>query len=235
MSRSLCHDSRFALTKIHTIRVTTLTALLLLAGGCLTQIEPVDSVAPDGNVASNSNSPPEISGSPDAAVMTNDVYSFKPTTRDADGDTLSFSISGNPRWASFNSATGELSGKPFLGDEGVYGQIVISATDGRATSALPSFAIEVTQVALGSMSLFWAAPSENSDGTILTDLAGYNLYYGTSANNYPHSIRIDNPSISTYLVENLLPDTYYVVATSFNAVGVESEFSNMATRTVLSP
>ena len=167
--------------------------------------------------------------------MTNDVYSFRPSAEDADGDAISFSISNKPRWASFNSATGELSGQPLLGDEGVYAQIVISATDGSATSALPSFAIEVTQVALGSMPLSWTAPTENSDGTALTDLAGYNLYYGTSASNYPHRIRIDNPSISTYLVENLLPDTYYVVATSFNAVGVESAYSNMATKTILSP
>jgi len=158
-----------------------------------------------------------------------------PITYDADGDALNFSISGKPQWALFDSATGELSGKTFLGDEGVYGQIIISATDGSATSTLPSFSIEVTQVALGSMSLSWAAPTQNSDGTALTNLAGYNLYYGRSANNYPHRIRINNPSISTYLVENLLPDTYHVVATSFNAFGVESEFSNTATKTVLSP
>ena len=167
--------------------------------------------------------------------MTNDEYSFTPSAEDADGDTISFSISNKPRWASFSSVTGELSGQPLLGDEGVYAQVVISATDGSATSALPSFSIEVTQVGLGSMSLSWTAPTENSDGTQLMDLAGYNLYYGKSENNYSHRIRIDNPSIDTYLIENLLPDTYYIVATSFNAVGVESAFSNMATKAVASP
>ncbi len=203
-----------------------------MASGCLTQSEPVSSVEPDGSVSGQSNSAPRIWGAPDAAVKTNDVYSFTPSADDADGDTISFSISNLPRWASFDSATGELSGQPLLGDEGVYAQIVISATDGSSTSTLPAFSIEVTQVALGSMSLSWTAPSENSDGTALTDLAGYNLYYGKSENNYSNRIHIDNPSITTFLVENLLPDTYYIVATSFNEIGIESAFSNMAIKTV---
>ena len=73
-----------------------------------------------------------------------------------------------------------------------------------------------------------------ADGSVLTDLAGYKLYYGKSAGRYNKSIRIDNPTVSSYLIDNLLPDTYYVVATSFNAAGIESAFSNEAVKTVIS-
>ena len=83
------------------------------------------------------------------------------------------------------------------------------------------------------MTLSWTPPTENSDGTALTNLAGYNIYYGTQQANYPNWIRIDNPSISTYLVENLVPDTYYLVVTSFNSMGIESTYSGVAVKTVV--
>jgi len=84
------------------------------------------------------------------------------------------------------------------------------------------------------MTLSWTPPTQNSDGSVLTDLAGYNIYFGSSQGNYPNRVGIDNQSISTYVIENLLPDTYYVVATSLNSQGVESTYSNVAVKTVAS-
>ena len=43
---------------------------------------------------------------------------------------------------------------------------------------------------------------------------------------------IDNPGLSSYVVENLVPGTYEFVATSINALGVESVYSNSATKVV---
>lgn len=40
----------------------------------------------------------------------------------------------------------------------------------------------------------------------------------------------DNASVTTYIVENLAPGTYEFVATAYNAAGVESGYSNIATR-----
>ncbi|MDH3545876.1 MAG: fibronectin type III domain-containing protein [Gammaproteobacteria bacterium] len=97
---------------------------------------------------------------------------------------------------------------------------------------MPNFSITVTEIGLGSMTLSWTAPTENTDGTPLTDLAGFNIYYGQSQGSYPNRIRIDNPSIDTYVVGNLLPNTYYAVATSFNTAGIESAYSNVAVKTV---
>jgi hypothetical protein len=82
------------------------------------------------------------------------------------------------------------------------------------------------------MSLSWTAPTQNDDGSALTDLAGYKIYYGTAPGNYTQQIRIDNLSVTTDLIENLLPKTYYIVATAFNSAGVESSYSSMATKTV---
>ena len=192
------------------------------------------SAGPGTDGASSANSAPTISGSPHSAVFAGDEYSYTPSASDADGDALTFSVSNLPRWASFSTTTGRLYGQALLGDIGVYDAIQISVSDGTNTTALPDFSITVTEVALGSMSLSWTAPTENTDGTALTDLGGFKLYFGTSVGNYPNSVRIDNPSINTYLVENLLPDTYYIVATSFNTAGIESSYSNFAVKTVAS-
>ena len=214
-----------------------LLAPLFMFSGCLESTKPPnpDLAGGSGNAGgSNSNQAPTISGSPDLAIMTGDTYAFTPVARDADGDPLTFSIQNKPGWASFSSTTGRLSGQTSLGHTGVYDNIRISVSDGKTTASLSAFSITVTQVALGSMTLSWTAPVENTDGTALMDLAGFKIYFGRSPGSYSNQIRIDNPSVDTYLVENLLPDTYYVVATSFNAFGVESQFSNVAIKIVTS-
>ena len=49
------------------------------------------------------NRAPAISGTPPTSVTAGQAYSFQPTASDADGDTLAFSITGRPSWASFNT------------------------------------------------------------------------------------------------------------------------------------
>lgn len=84
----------------------------------------------------------------------------------------------------------------------------------------------------GSVTLSWQPPTQNSDGTPLVDLAGYNIYFGTSSNSYDVQIQVDNPGLSTYVVDNLDPATYYFAATSFNAAGIESGFSGEVVKVV---
>ena len=178
------------------------------------------------------NSAPTISGTPATSINEGNLYSFVPTANDADGDTLTFSISGQPVWASFDTSTGQLSGTPSAADVGVYSNIVISVSDGTDSASLPAFSITVNAISLGSVSLSWTAPTENEDGTLLEDLAGFKLYWGTTPGSYPDSVTIDNPTVTTYLVENLSPGTYEFVATAYNSAGVESQYSGTATKIV---
>ncbi len=179
-----------------------------------------------------SNTPPQISGDPPSSVNEGQSYSFTPSASDADGDTLTFSISGLPSWSSFDASTGRLHGTPVAADVGVYSNIVISVSDGQASDSLPAFEISVEAISLGTATLSWTAPTHNEDGTLLTDLAGYRLYWGTTSGNYPNSVTINNPTVTTYLVENLSPGTYEFVATSFNAAGIESRYSGSAMKVV---
>jgi hypothetical protein len=183
-------------------------------------------------VADDSNSAPSISGSAATQVTAGNDYGFTPTTNDADGDALTFSISGLPRWASFNASSGRLSGTPQSGDVGTYSNIVITVTDGTESASLAPFSVVVIAVASSSVTLSWTAPTENDDGSPLTDLDGYKIYWGTTPGSYPESVIIDNESITTYVVENISPGTYEFVATSFNQAGVESRYSHPVTKVV---
>ncbi|MBM0103342.1 outer membrane beta-barrel protein [Steroidobacter sp. S1-65] len=91
---------------------------------------------------------PVISGTPATSVMERNAYSFIPSASDADvgiGGNLTFSIVNMPIWATFNTATGRLSGTPPRGSAGTYAGIVISVSDDDgSTDSLPAFSIQVT-------------------------------------------------------------------------------------------
>jgi len=210
------------------VRSAALAAALLLSG-CLSESE-TSLVSP--SPGDTSNRAPIISGNPANAVMIGNTYNFTPTASDPDGDTLTFSIGNRPSWATFDSATGRLFGTPTLADVGQYANVQISVSDGAATASLSAFAVDVTQVATASTTLSWTAPTRNDDGSMLSDLAGYKIYYGRSSGNYSNEIRITNPSITTYVVDNLSADTYFFSATAFNAAGTESRFSTEIVKAV---
>ena len=92
---------------------------------------------------SDENHPPTITGTPSQIAVQDTLYSFTPAANDPDGDTLSFSITNKPDWASFDSQTGELSGTPSTADLGSFSNIVISVTDGIEGVSLQAFAIQV--------------------------------------------------------------------------------------------
>ncbi len=214
-----------------TIRsISTLTLMMVLAAamaGCPSG----DDASGDGSPASNK--PPVISGAPMSAVLFSNVYSFTPNASDANGDPLTFSIENKPVWADFSGTNGALTGTPTMGDIGTYTNIGISVSDGKLSSNLPQFSVTVLQYADGTITLSWTAPTQNEDGTALTDLAAYKFYFGTSSGIYTDEVRINNPGLTTYMIQNLVPTTYYIVATAINNAGAESAFSNEAVKRVL--
>ena len=125
----------------------------------------------------------------------------------------------------------------FLDRYPVQQQLPLTSVSARKLTNRPlnrsrSSAITATQVSLGSATLSWTAPTQNNDGSSLIDLSGFKIYYGTEQGSYPTSVRIENPDICTYVVENLTPDTYYFVSTAINSGGIESSYSNEAIKVV---
>ena len=177
---------------------------------------------------SAANTAPTISGTPTTQISAGDAYSFVPTASDSDGDTLTFSIQNLPSWASFDPASGALTGTPIAADVGTYANIRITVSDGAATASLPAFTLQVAAPTSASVMLSWTPPTMNTDGSPLTDLNGYVIYYGTSPDTLDMTIPLNNPGISSYLVEGLANTTYYFAIATVNSAGLESDLSNTA-------
>lgn len=179
------------------------------------------------------NSPPTISGTPATEVTVYMAYSFQPFAYDADGDLLTWTIRNLPAWASFDTQTGELSGRPTEAHVGTYRDITITVSDGtHAGVSLAPFTLTVNAVSLGSATLSWTPPTENEDGSLLGDLDGYRIYWGTTPGTYPNVVALDNPGLTSYVIENLAPGTYEFVATAIDSTGLESAPSLPATKVV---
>src|SRR5688572_5713105 len=165
--------------------------------------------------ATASNRAPTIGGTPPATVMVGNTYTFTPTASDPDGDPLTFSLTGTlPSSIGFNTSTGRLNGTPTAAQVGTYSNLRITVSDGRGgTASLPTFSIGVVQTATGSVTLLWTAPTQNADGTPLTDLAGYRISYGTTTGGpYPNTVTDANAGVTSHMISQLVPGTYFFVA-----------------------
>lgn len=78
-----------------------------------------------------------------------------------------------------------------------------------------------------SITLSWSRPRRNSDGSSLTDLAGYTLHYGTTSQDYTGSIEITSPMQTSYVVNNSTfpPGKYYFAVSAYNTEQVSSSLS----------
>jgi hypothetical protein len=182
--------------------------------------------------ATGGNSAPTIQGSPSTSVVAGQAYNFQPSASDADGDTLTFSVSNLPAWASFNQSTGRISGTPDAADVATYSNIRVTVSDGEASASTASFAITVTDIGTASVTLSWTPPTQNEDGTALTDLAGYEVAYGQSQSNLDQSAQVTNPSVNSFVVGNLSAGTWFFAVRSVNRQGVSSQMSAVASKTV---
>jgi hypothetical protein len=85
----------------------------------------------------------------------------------------------------------------------------------------------------GVATVSWMAPTHNSDGSKITDLSGYAIYYGTSSENLNESVQISDPTTTTYTVKKLKPGTtYYFSVVAFTAGGIRGAPSPTLAKTI---
>jgi hypothetical protein len=75
-------------------------------------------------------------------------------------------------------------------------------------------------------------PLLNTDGSSLTNIYGYRIYYGTSPTNLSQSITVTGAGITSRVISGLAPGTYYFAVATLNSTGVASDLSNAASKTV---
>jgi hypothetical protein len=80
--------------------------------------------------------------------------------------------------------------------------------------------------------LSWTPPTQNTDGSTLTNLTGYWIHYGRSADELTQTVQIPNPGVMRYEVSGLSPGTYFFAVRAYAASGAPSDPSNVVSKIV---
>lgn len=78
----------------------------------------------------------------------------------------------------------------------------------------------------------WSPPTSNTNGSALTDLAGYTIYYGTSPGNLNLSVKVPNAGATDHVVQGLPGGTWYFAVTAYTNAGLQSSYSVVVSRTI---
>jgi fibronectin type 3 domain-containing protein len=90
-------------------------------------------------------------------------------------------------------------------------------------------ASQQTVVSDDTVNLSWAAPSTRSDGVYLSpsDLAGYKVYMGSSANDLRQLVDLNDNQATEFTVSDLDAGSYYFAVSAYDQDGMESGFSQV--------
>jgi Fibronectin type III domain len=119
------------------------------------------------------------------------------------------------------------------GGEGVSVNPTAADTAPSSTPAPVSSTPATPTPTTGSATLSWVAPTQNTDDSPLTNLAGYIIYYGTDAAALTQTIQVTNSSALSYVITGLAAGTtWYFTVTSYTATGEESARSTVVSKTI---
>jgi hypothetical protein len=175
-----------------------------------------------------------LGGTPATEATVGQPYSFVAQLQTT-GSGFAYTIQNKPSWASFDTASGKLSGTPAAAHLGNHPGIVITASNGAISATLAPFAIAVVQprTATQSVTLSWIPPTQNTDGSSLSDLNGYYVYHGTSPDSMERKHQITNPGLTAYTVGELQAGTHYFSISAYTVSGVEGGMSGVASKTIM--
>jgi len=84
----------------------------------------------------------------------------------------------------------------------------------------------------GTATLTWAPPTLDTDGTPVTPLTGYHIFYGTSPTALTQSVAVSGATTTSYEVTGLSSGTWYFAIAADAADGTESAQSNLGSTTI---
>lgn len=101
-----------------------------------------------------------------------------------------------------------------------------------ATTPADNSSVAAKTTSTGTATLRWEVPTVNTNGSMLTNLGGYRIYYGRDASALSEMIDINHPGITSYIIERLTAGTYYFALSAYNAAGVESAMKMVGSKTI---
>ena len=81
----------------------------------------------------------------------------------------------------------------------------------------------------------WVAPTQNTDGSTLTNLSGFKVLYGTSATALNTVVSVADPTATSKTLSGLAGGTWFFTARAVNAAGAESDNGNVVSKVVTVP
>ena len=107
-----------------------------------------------------------------------------------------------------------------------------STPAGQGSASLLSGGSTGAGTGAGTAELAWEMPTQNTNGTPLTDLAGYTIVYGTGPNAMNHWVQLTNIGTTSYVIKGLGQGTWYFAVLSYTSSGANSALSNIATKII---
>jgi hypothetical protein len=203
-------------------------AAITMLSGCLGNIDVPDDA--QGVVDRPGVQTPDDDSSDDAAVGDPEVALTASRSVVGTGETVTLTWTGTN--VSSCEASGGWSGSRGTSGSASVGPLSASTTFSITCSGASGSAMSMISVAVrGVVTLSWQPPTENVDGSPLSDLSGYQIYYGTESRDYDAQVAVSDPRVTQQSLE-LTSGTYYLAVTAIDDQGNESGYSNEVTRTI---
>ena len=129
------------------------------------------------------------------------------------------------------TASGGWSGTRAISGTATVGPIAADTTYSLACSGSGNNAVAMTTVAIREAVLNWARPTKNVDGSTLTNLSGYKIYYGTASRKYTQTVAVSGAATLQKTVA-LSPGTWYFSVTAVDTTGAESAYSAEVSKSI---
>ena len=219
---------------LNTVRAIILMVMVGLVAACS---GGSSRTSDPSNVVLDPVPPPDPDPPPDPVPPPDPDPSPAPTVSlTAADNTVTSGASTTLSWTSQNatdcSASGGWSGNRNTAGSEVVGPISANTTYNLTCTGSGGNSLVMITVAInGSMQLSWLPPTENVDGSPLTNLAGFVVYWGTQSRNYTGNFNINSPA-TTEWDATVSPGPYYFSVTALDANGNESENSNEILKTI---
>jgi hypothetical protein len=101
-----------------------------------------------------------------------------------------------------------------------------------AINASATYTLTCSWSAGNAATLAWTDPTQNTDGSALTNLTGYHIYYGTSAGALNTVQTVTGATATGGTVTPLAAGTWTFEVRAVNANGTESANSNVVSKTI---
>lgn len=118
--------------------------------------------------------------------------------------------------------------------------ITLTARDNTGNSTVKTVAVDRdgaespggNNSATGSATLSWNAPTQRTDNSALTNLAGFKIQYGLTSGSFNKQVVVNNASVNVYTLDNLSSGTWKFRVRAFDARGNTSNASTVKTKTI---